>query len=100
VHATQNFSHLAKTASKVLVQFETTYLCEIGFSTLLHIKTKATNCLEQRVTISNKEPLYSMTIGKNNNKKESLNVQLLVYFINSLYRFIHCNDIMLVSITI
>jgi len=46
VHATQRFPNLAKTALEVLVTFATNYLCESGFSTLLHIKTKARNNLE------------------------------------------------------
>jgi len=41
------FPHIAKTATKVLVSLATTYLCEGGSSTLLHIKTKAKNRLEQ-----------------------------------------------------
>ena len=43
VHATQHFPNLVKIALKVLVTFATNYLCESGFSTLLHIKTKAGN---------------------------------------------------------
>ena len=41
------FPYLAKTSSKALVPFATAYLRESGLSTLLHIKTKAKNCLEQ-----------------------------------------------------
>ena len=37
---------VAKVCMKVLLPFSTTYLCESGFSTLLHMKTKAWNRLD------------------------------------------------------
>jgi len=52
------FPQLAERALEVLVPFATTYLCETGFSTLVHIKTKARNRLDasddMRVAISKK----------------------------------------------
>ena len=56
------FPLLAKKVSEILVPFATTYLCEIGFSTLLNIKTKARNRLnssdDMRVSISKKKILF------------------------------------------
>ena len=47
-------------ALRVLVPFASTYLCESGFSTLLHIKTKARNRLnvedDMRLSLSKTEP--------------------------------------------
>ena len=37
---------LATNALRILVQFSSTYLCETGFSALVHLKTKARNKLE------------------------------------------------------
>ncbi|XP_076035312.1 protein FAM200A-like [Oratosquilla oratoria] len=37
---------LATNALRILVQFSSTYLCETGFSALVHLKTKARNMLE------------------------------------------------------
>ena len=53
-----------------------------------------------RVAISNKETSYSMVIEKNNSKIAMNYVSLLEYFANSLYRYIRCNDIVLVWITV
>jgi len=67
------YPQLTKTALKVLVPFATNYLCQSGFSTLLHFKSKAKNLSEpdedMRVAISNKEPHCSMIIEKKNNKR-------------------------------
>ncbi|KAK4304824.1 hypothetical protein Pmani_020247 [Petrolisthes manimaculis] len=37
---------LATNALRILVQFSSTYLCETGFSALVHLKTKARSKLE------------------------------------------------------
>jgi len=53
------------------VPFSATSLCESGFSTLLHVKTKARKIKpyeNMRVAISNKEPRYSMIIEKYNKR--------------------------------
>ena len=58
----KTFPQLAKNALEILVPFATTYLCEIGFLTLLNIKTKASNCLNpsdnMHVSISKKKTLF------------------------------------------
>ncbi|CAM1332448.1 ZBED8 (predicted) [Pycnogonum litorale] len=58
VHNSTHSPQLAERALEVLVPFATTYLCETGFSTLVHIKTKARNRLDasddMRVAISKK----------------------------------------------
>ena len=57
------FPSLAKTALEILIPFATTYLCELGFSSLLHFKTKSRSCLNMsddiRVAISKKVPRFS-----------------------------------------
>ncbi|XP_010991120.3 protein FAM200C isoform X2 [Camelus dromedarius] len=57
------FPSLAKTALEILTPFATTYLCELGFSSLLHFKTKSRSCLnvsdDIRVAISKKVPRFS-----------------------------------------
>uniref|UniRef100_A0A250Y343 Protein ZBED8 n=1 Tax=Castor canadensis TaxID=51338 RepID=A0A250Y343_CASCN len=57
------FPNLAKTALEILTPFATTYLCELGFSSLLHFKTKSRNCFNMsddiRVAISKKVPRFS-----------------------------------------
>ena len=59
---------LATKALKVLVPFATTYLCEQGFSCLLHIKTKSRNWLnsehDMRVALSTKTPRFDAIIEK------------------------------------
>ena len=41
-----SYPRVAKVCMKVLLPLGSTYLCESGFSTLLHMKTKARNCLD------------------------------------------------------
>uniref|UniRef100_A0A8C6QXG8 Uncharacterized protein n=1 Tax=Nannospalax galili TaxID=1026970 RepID=A0A8C6QXG8_NANGA len=57
------FPSLAKTALEILMPFATTYLCELGFSSLLHFKKKSRRNLNMsddiRVAISKKVPRFS-----------------------------------------
>ncbi|XP_068219262.1 protein FAM200C-like [Palaemon carinicauda] len=68
----QAFPQLARRALEVLVPFTTTYLCEAGFSTLLHIKTKARNRLDasddMRLALSKKEPRLNNIINEKQQK--------------------------------
>ena len=63
----ETYSALAKKALTVLVPFATTYLCETGFSCLLHIKTKSRNRLDpqhdMRVALSTKTPRFDAIIN-------------------------------------
>ena len=69
----QTFPQLAGRALEVLVPFATTHLCEAGFSTLLHIKTKAGNCLDasddMRLALSKKEPRLNSIINEKQQQK-------------------------------
>jgi len=62
------YPHLAKRALNVLIPFTTTYLCESGFSTLLHIKSKCRNRLDvsddMRVALSVTLPRFSDLIAR------------------------------------
>ena len=59
---------LAKKVLEVLVPFATSYLCETGFSCLLHIKTKSRNRLDSqhdmRVALCTKTPRFDAIIAK------------------------------------
>ncbi|XP_068201816.1 protein FAM200C-like [Palaemon carinicauda] len=69
----QAFPQLARRALEVLVPFATTYLCEAGFSTLLHVKTKARNRLDasddMRRALSKKEPRLNNIINEKQQQK-------------------------------
>ncbi|XP_005376317.1 PREDICTED: protein ZBED8 [Chinchilla lanigera] len=60
------FPNLAKIALEILMPFATTYLCELGFSSLLHFKAKSRSCFNMRddirVAISKKVPRFSEII--------------------------------------
>jgi len=68
-----SYPRLAKIALQHLVPFATTYLCEMGFSSLVHIKTKARNRLnasnDMRVAISKKIPRFSKIIEEKQQQK-------------------------------
>ena len=44
----ESFPLLSKTALEIVVPFTTTHLCEMAFSTLLHIKSKFRNRLNAK----------------------------------------------------
>ena len=56
----QTYPNVTMLAFRVLLPFASTYLCESGFSTLLHIKTKARNRLyvedDMRLALANTQP--------------------------------------------
>ena len=92
MHATQHFPPSSKDSLESSCAICNNF-SESGSATLHYIKTKAKNCLEQRVAISNQAPRYSVTFDKNN-KKETLTMFDCWYIL-----YINCNDSMLVSIT-
>ena len=53
---------------KVLLPFSSTYLCESGFSTLLHVETKARNRLDagdgMRCALSSTSPRIEALVDK------------------------------------
>ena len=55
---------LSMAAPRIIVPFASTYLCESGFSTLVHIKSKARNQLnvedDMRLAISKTQPCIAM----------------------------------------
>ncbi len=59
----QLYPDVSETALRVLLPFSATYLCESGFSTLLHIKSKIQNRLnvdpDMRCALSVTQPLIS-----------------------------------------
>lgn len=56
----KSYPNVTMLAFRVLIPFASTYLCESGFSTLLHIKTKARNRLnvedDMRLALTNTQP--------------------------------------------
>ena len=72
-HQLKVFPLLTERALNVVVPFVTTYLCETGFSTLLHIKTKARNRLnageDMRLALSKTVPRFNEIIEKKQQQK-------------------------------
>ena len=64
---------LAEKALAVLVPFATTYLCETGFSCLLHIKSKTRNRWDPehdiQVALSTKTPRFDPIINRKQQQK-------------------------------
>lgn len=62
------YPNIAKKALEIVMPFSTTYLCEIGFSCLLTIKTKYRNRLDPqsdlRLAISTKSPQFEKLVEK------------------------------------
>ena len=69
----ETYPVLAKKALTVLVSFATTYLCETGFSCLVHIKTKTRNRLDPqhdiRVARSTKTPRFDVILNEKQQQK-------------------------------
>ena len=63
-----SYLRVAKVWMKVLLPFSTTYLCESGFSTLLHVKTKVRDRLDAadgiRCTLSSTSPRIEALVDK------------------------------------
>ena len=59
----ESYPQISKLAFRTLLPFATTYLCESGFLTLLHIKTKERNRMKvehhMRLALSNTQPKIS-----------------------------------------
>lgn len=74
------FPQLAESTLEILVPFATTYFCETGFSTLVHIKTKDRNRLDasddMRVAISKKNLVSAWSLMENNNKRAISNMSV------------------------
>ena len=72
-HQLNVFPLLAERALNVVVPFVTKYLCESGFSALLHIKTKARNRLnpgdDMRLALSKTVPRFHEIIKKKQQQK-------------------------------
>ena len=69
----ETYPVLAKKALTVLVAFATTYLCETGFSCLVHIKTKTRNRLDPQhdiqVALSTKTPRFDVILNEKQQQK-------------------------------
>ena len=70
------FPQSTKNAFEILVPIATTYLCKIGFSTLLKMKTNVRNRLNPsddiHVSISKNKPCFYMIIDKKTATKDPL----------------------------
>ena len=69
------FRNLSRIALNLLLPFSTTYLCEQGFSTLMHMKTKERNRLksvdnQMRVCLSGIVPRFELLV-ENHQMQES-----------------------------
>lgn len=68
------FPKLSMEALQALIPFATTYLCEMGFSSFIHIKTKSRNRLDasndMRVAISKREPRIKDIINAFNKQQQ------------------------------
>jgi len=64
----ESYPLLAEQALRVLLPFTTTYLCESGFSALIHMKTKSRNRMkvdyDMRLALSQTQPRISMLVTK------------------------------------
>lgn len=64
----KSYPNISMLALRVLLPFVSTYLCESGFSTLLHIKTKARNRLtvedDMRLALTNIQPRISKLVSQ------------------------------------
>jgi len=62
-----SYTKVSKEASRVIVPFASTYLCESGFSALVHIKSKTRNQLnvedDMRLSISKTQPRISRLVS-------------------------------------
>ena len=72
---TEAFRNLSRIALNLLLPFSTTYLCEQGFSTLMHMKTKERNRLksvdnQMRVCLSGIVPRFELLV-ENHQMQES-----------------------------
>jgi hypothetical protein len=69
----KGYSNLANKALSILIPFSTTYLCETGFSTLLHIKDKKRNRLDpaddMRVALSRVKPRVDLIVQRKQQQK-------------------------------
>ena len=72
---TEAFRNLSRIALNLLLPFSTTYLCEQGFSTLMHMKTKERNRLksvdnQMRACLSSIVPRFELLV-ENHQMQES-----------------------------
>ena len=62
------YSYLSKTALNFLIQFPSTYYCEVGISAMVSIKTKYRNMLEidddMRCCLSCIQPRFARLVAK------------------------------------
>ena len=82
---------LSMAALRVIVPFASTYLCESGFSTLVHINSKARNQLnvedDMRLAISKTQPCIAMLAAE---MQQQIFHQVFFFEINRCVVFISC----------